>query len=42
MFGQPFIPGSGLGAWHYNGHVWARVASGAGLEGGSGLSASDM
>ena len=41
-FGQPFIPGSGLGAWHYNGHVWARVAGGAGLEGGSGLSASDV
>jgi hypothetical protein len=42
VFGQPFIPGSGLGAWHYNGHAWARVASGAGLEGGSGLSASDI
>jgi hypothetical protein len=41
-FGQPFIPGSGLGAWRYNGRVWARVAGGAGLEGGSGLSASDV
>jgi hypothetical protein len=42
VFGQPFVPGSGLGAWHYNGHAWARVASGRGLEGGSGLSASDI
>jgi hypothetical protein len=41
-FGQPFPPGTGLGAWRYNGHVWARVAGGAGLEGGSGLSASDV
>jgi hypothetical protein len=41
-FGQPFVPGANLGAWHYNGHVWARVASGAGLEGGSGLTASDI
>jgi hypothetical protein len=41
-FGQPFIPGSGLGAWHYNGHSWAHVTSGHGLQGGSGLSASDV
>ena len=42
VFGQPVVPGSGLGAWHYNGHVWSRVASGRGLEGGSGLSAHDI
>lgn len=42
VFGQPFIPGGGLGAWHFNGHVWSRVASGRGLEGGSGLSAHDI
>jgi hypothetical protein len=37
-FGQPFVPGSNLGAWHYNGHAWSRVAGGGGLEGGSALS----
>jgi hypothetical protein len=42
VFGQPFFPGATLGAWHFNGHVWARVASGAGLGGGSGLSANDI
>jgi hypothetical protein len=41
-FGQPFVPGANLGAWHYNGHAWARVPGGANLEGGSGLSASDV
>ncbi len=42
VFGQPFVPGGGLGAWHYNGHVWSRVRPGRGLEGGSGLSASNI
>jgi hypothetical protein len=42
VFGQPFVPGPRLGAWHFNGHAWAPVASGAGLQGGSGLSASDI
>jgi hypothetical protein len=42
VFGQPFVPGAGLGAWHYNGRSWSRVASGHGLEGGSGLSANDV
>jgi len=37
-FGQPFVPGNNLGAWHYNGHAWSRVAGGGGLEGGSALS----
>ncbi|HTS98490.1 MAG TPA: hypothetical protein VMI33_17920 [Streptosporangiaceae bacterium] len=41
-FGEPTAPGRGLGAWHYNGREWARVASGRGLEGGSGLSARDI
>jgi hypothetical protein len=41
-FGQSVFPGAGLGAWHFNGHVWARVAGGSGLQGGSGLSASDI
>src|ERR1700732_1519421 len=40
VFGEPDIPGANLGAWHYNGHTWTQVASGHGLEGGSGLSAS--
>jgi len=42
VFGQPFIPGSGLGAWHYNGKAWSQVPSGQGLEGGSALSADDV
>jgi hypothetical protein len=42
VFGVPFVPGGGLGAWHYNGHTWAKVASGHGLQGGSGVSAADI
>ena len=42
VFGQPFFPSAGFGAWHYNGHIWTHVASGHGLEGGSALSASDV
>jgi hypothetical protein len=42
VFGQPFFPGTGLGAWHYNGSTWTRVTSGHGLQGGSALSASDI
>ncbi len=42
VFGEPTAPGRRLGAWHYNGRGWARVASGRGLEGGSGLSARDI
>jgi hypothetical protein len=42
VFGEPYFPGGGLGAWHYNGHTWSQPASGHGLEGGSGLSAGDI
>ena len=42
VFGEPYVPGADLGAWHYNGRTWTQVASGHGLEGGSGLSASDI
>ena len=42
VFGEPDIPGQGLGAWHYNGRGWSQPASGHGLEGGSGLSAGDI
>ena len=42
VFGQPFFPGPGLGAWHYDGRAWTRVASGHGLEGGSALSANNV
>jgi hypothetical protein len=42
VFGQPYFPGTGLGAWHYNGSSWSRVTSGRGLEGGSALSANDI
>jgi hypothetical protein len=42
VFGQPYFPGAGLGAWHYNGHTWSAVASGGGLQGGSALSANNI
>ena len=42
VFGDAIFPGAGLGAWHYNGRTWTQVASGHGLEGGSGRSASDI
>jgi len=42
VFGVPFAPGGGLGTWHYNGLTWAKVASGHGLSGGSGLSATNI
>lgn len=42
VFGEPVFPGQGLGAWQYNGHTWSQPTSGHGLEGGSGLSASDI
>jgi type IV secretory pathway VirB2 component (pilin) len=42
VFGQPYFPGTGLGAWHYNGRTWSRVASGGGLQGGSALSANNI
>jgi type IV secretory pathway VirB2 component (pilin) len=42
VFGQPYFPGTGLGAWHYNGRTWSRVASGQGLQGGSALSANNI
>jgi hypothetical protein len=42
VFGTDQVPGANLGAWHYNGRTWTKVASGHGLEGGSGRSASDI
>jgi hypothetical protein len=39
VFGEPITPGSGLGAWHYDGHAWKQV--GKNLMGGSALSATD-
>jgi hypothetical protein len=42
VFGQPVFPGAGLGAWHYNGRTWSRVASGHGLQGGSALSVNNI
>ena len=42
VFGQPYFPGAGLGAWHYDGRTWAELASGRGLQGGSAVSANDI
>ncbi len=40
VFGEPYIPGSGLGAWCYNGRTWTRY--GKNLLGGSVLSPWDV
>ncbi len=42
VFGAPFFPGAGLGAWHYDGHTWSRIKNGGGLQGGSAVSANDI
>ena len=42
VFGTDQLPGVDLGAWHYNGRTWTKVASGHRLQGGSGRSASDI
>ena len=42
VFGQPAAAGQRLGAWHFNGTTWTHDLSGAGLEGGSGVSAGDI
>jgi hypothetical protein len=42
VFGEPIVPGSGLGTWHFNGHGWTHVSSGGGLQGGSALSAGNI
>jgi hypothetical protein len=42
VFGEPYVPGNGLGTWHYNGSSWTQVPGGAGLIGGSALSASNI
>jgi hypothetical protein len=40
VFGEPYVPGNGLGAWYYNGHTWTQYARN--LLGGSALSARDV
>jgi hypothetical protein len=40
VFGLTGVPGA-LGTWHYNGHGWAKVGSGAGLAGGSAAGTND-
>lgn len=40
VFGMTGIPGA-LGTWHFNGHGWAKVASGRGLTGGSAAGTND-
>lgn len=42
VFGEPFIPGALLGAWHYDGRSWSQVNTGGGLQGGSAVSANDI
>src|SRR6185437_15348398 len=40
VFGEPFSPS--LGTLHYNGRTWTKLATGAGLEGASALSATSI
>ncbi len=40
VFGERYTPGTGLGAWRYNGHIWTQYARN--LLGGSALSARDV
>jgi hypothetical protein len=40
VFGEPYVPGNGLGAWCYNGHTWTQYARN--LLGGSATSAHDV
>lgn len=40
VFGEPYVPGNGLGAWCYNGRTWTQY--GKNLLGGSVLSAQDV
>jgi hypothetical protein len=42
VFNGSVFPGSDHGSWHYNGRTWSYAASGHGLQGGSGLSASNV
>ncbi len=42
VFGQPTAPGSGLGAWHYNGTSWRRFPRVAPLTGASALGAGNI
>jgi len=38
VFGEPYVPGNGLGTWHYNGRSWTRFASVGALTTASALS----
>jgi hypothetical protein len=42
VLGEPYYPGAGMGAWHYDGRTWSAPASGRRLEGGSALSGDDI
>jgi hypothetical protein len=42
VFGEQFIPGAGLGAWHYNGATWSQSPGTGSLNGGSALSATSV
>ncbi len=42
IFGQPGLPGGGLGTWHYSGRIWYRFPGLGALTGASALSASNI
>jgi hypothetical protein len=42
VFGEPYVPGSGLGTWHYNGRAWTLSKSAGALTTASALSPSSI
>ncbi len=42
VFGEPFVPGNGLGTWHYNGRSWTRFTSAGAMTTASALSPSSI
>jgi hypothetical protein len=38
VFGEPYVPGNGLGTWHYNGRSWTRFPSVGAMTTASALS----
>lgn len=42
VFGSPYVPGNGLGTWHYNGSNWTRFPAAGGLTTASALSPSSI
>ncbi|HEV2375972.1 MAG TPA: hypothetical protein VGS19_27865 [Streptosporangiaceae bacterium] len=42
VFGEPYVPGNGLGTWHYDGKTWTRYKNAGALTAASALSPSSI